>query len=175
MITRRVVGSVAVFVLVVVGAVGIWMTVEANSDPPDPVAAARTSFPDLEHASAEPTLPSLNIMHPIPGKVVEAAGPFDDRFHFERLRFDGTTVSGTADITSDVSELLEFEALAGFYDRTGALVGTARYVHHLDATHSDHAPEENADQAHAFEIRVPQQLKGVAVAAAVGVPILVNE
>ncbi|WP_344814367.1 hypothetical protein [Microlunatus aurantiacus] len=147
----------------------------SEDDLGDPQAAARTTFPDLPPASGDPTLPSLTTLRPAPGTVAEAPGPFDDRFHFEQLSFDGTTLSGAATITSDVSAVLEFEALAGFYNRNGTLIGTARYVYHLDGSSDDHDQEGAADQTHAFRIQVPPELKGVAVAAAVGVPVLVNE
>jgi len=140
----------------------------------DPQAAARTSFPDLVPATGEPTLPGLAALSPAPGSAAQVPGPFDDRFRLEGLAFDGTAVTGTVVVTSDVSDLLELEVLAGFYDRDGTLVGTAREVHHLDESTvaPDHVgpPEED----YRFEIAVPEEVDG-AVAAAVGVPVLVNE
>ena len=157
----------------------VWWRVAAGPAP-DPQAAARTSFPDLAPATGPPSLPSLESAEPRRGTVVQAAGPFDDRFVLRDLVFDGTSVRGTAEITSDVSELLEFEALAGFYDADGKLIGTARYVHHLDhgAGHEEegHAHEGGTPGVReTFRIEVPKQLRGTAVAAAVGVPVLVNE
>jgi len=141
----------------------------------DPATAARTSFPDLPAASGEPTLPSLSTVKPARGKVVQAEGPFDDRFQLDGLRFDGSEVTGTATITSDVSEILEFEALAGFYDQAGELRGTGRYVHHLEGDHGHEEEGGTPDETQDFTIAVPANLKGVAVSAAVGVPVLVNE
>ena len=164
-----------VVVVVLLGAAGTWLAVRAVAGGGDPAAAARTTFPDLEPATAEPTLASLEALHPAPGTVAEAAGPFDDRFHFRRLRFDGRTVRGSTSITSDVSDILELEVLAGFYDADGALLGTAREVYHLDESQPEAEHEGVPDEARSFAIAVPEELRGDAVAAAVGVPVLVNE
>ena len=48
------------------------------------------------------------------------------------LRLDAAGVHGSATITSDVSDILELEVVAGFYDDQGRLLGTGRFVHHLD-------------------------------------------
>ena len=141
----------------------------------NPQAAARTSFPDLQPAGGPPTLASLGALDPAPGTVLQAAGPFDDRYRLQRLRFDGTTVSGQARITSDVSGILELEAVAGFYDRNGVLLATARDVYHLDESTVDPALGGVPEETHPFSIRVPAELKGRAVSAAVGIPVLVDE
>lgn len=163
-----------VLVLLATGAL-IWWRVAAGPAP-DPQAAARTAFPDLAPATGPPTLPSLETAAPRRGTVVQAAGPFDDRFRLRDLAFDGTGVTGAAEVTSDVSELLEFEALAGFYDADGKLIGTGRYVYHLDGPHEEGGHEEGgSEQVHEFRIEVPPKLRRTAVAAAVGVPVLVHE
>ncbi|SDS99395.1 hypothetical protein SAMN04488543_2798 [Friedmanniella luteola] len=166
---------VAVLVVVVLAA-GAWWRWGNRGASADPQAAARTSFPDLTPATGDPILPSLAGLSPSAGEVVQAEGPFDNRFELDKLRFDGKKLTGTATITSDVSEILEFEALAGFYDRQGRLRGTARHVYHLDESKNDHAHEEGTpSEAHPFTIQVPKDLTDVAVSAAVGVPVLVNE
>ena len=168
--------ALVVVVVVVLGAAGLWWRLGGAGTAGDPQAAARTSFPDLTPATGEPELPSLAGLSPAPGEVVQAEGPFDDRFQLQELRFNGKLVTGTATITSDVSEILEFEALAGLYDRSGRLRGTARYVYHFDEDEVGHAHGEGApDEAHPFSITVPENLADVAVSAAVGVPVLVNE
>lgn len=172
--SKRLLIAVAVAVVVLLGATGLWLRFGTGGSS-DPQAAAQTSFPDLTPATGEPTLPSLVELRPAPGSVVQAAGPFDDRFDLTGLVFDGRTVKGTATITSDVSELLEFEAQAGFYDRDGALIGTARHSHHLGAHTHDESEEGTPELAEEFSIEVPEPLRGTAVAAAVGVPVLVNE
>lgn len=173
---NRLIVLIAVLVVVVLGAAGAWWRLGSSGASADPQAAARTSFPDLTPATGEPMLPSLATLSPAAGKVVQAEGPFDNRFELQQLRFNGTQLTGTATITSDVSEILEFEALAGFYDRKGQLRGTARHVYHLDESKSDHAHDEGTpDEAHPFTIQVPKDLADVAVSAAVGVPVLVNE
>ena len=179
--------AVTLAVLAVVafaGALAIGLTV-SRSDPLTPTtAAARTTFPGLEPVAAEPTLPGLASVAPSAGQVVQAPGPFDDRFALSDLRFDGATLYGVATVTSDVSELLELEAVAGFYDDQGRLVGTGRFVHHLGAAHGhDEAGHEDdghdaaglPNEVQAFDIPVPPEAQGRAVSAAVGVPVLVNE
>ena len=152
-----------------------------DSEPSAPApAAARTEFPGLEPAAAEPTLPGLASAAPSPGEVVQVPGPFDDRFVLSDLRFDGEALHGVATVTSDVSEILEFEALAGFFDDRGRLLATAPFVHHLAEGHGhDEAGHEDAagspGEVQEFDIPVPPEAQGHAVSAAVGVPVLVNE
>ncbi|MFC8501756.1 hypothetical protein ACFUC1_05320 [Pedococcus sp. NPDC057267] len=140
-------------------------------------AVARTSFPGLVAASAEPRLASLGRLTPAKGQVVQAPGPFDERFSMRDLTFNGSSVSGSATITSDVSDILELEALAGFYDADGHLVGTARFTYHHDesAGHPDLSAGHTPNELEKFSIAVPANVRGDAVAAAVGVSVLVNE
>jgi hypothetical protein len=100
-------------------------------------------------------------------------GPFDDRFVVEGLAFDGQAATGAVRITSDVSELLELQVLAGFYDDGGNFLGTARFVHHLGSDGHEHAGP--SDEGEVFTIPVPDELKSRAASAAVGIPVLVNE
>ena len=90
------------------------------------------------------------------------------------LRFDGQALHAEATVTTDVSDILEFVALAGFYDGKGTLIGTNRYTFHLDETH-DQTHSGPPGEAKAFAITVPTPLRGRAVSAAVGVAVLVNE
>jgi hypothetical protein len=140
---------------------------------PDPTTAARVSFPGLVARTGEPTLPGLNAVKPKPGTVTRVTGPFDDRFTMQKLAFDTSKVSGRVSITSDVSDILELEVLAGFYDAGGKLLGTNRFVHHLvDETHGHTGPPS---EVQGFSIAVPLALRDRAVSASVGVPVLVNE
>ena len=102
---------------------------------------------------------------------MQAAGPFDDRFVLERPLFDGRSVTATVRITSDVSDLLELQVLAGFYDRAGTLLGTGVAEEHSGGEEHAGPPE----QSHHVRIPVPPELAGRAAAAAVGVTVLVNE
>lgn len=170
---RTAVVALVAALLVALAATGVWLRLgEQNVSGP---TGAKTSFPDLTPASGDPQLPSLAALHPKAGTVVPAAGPFDDRFTLSELQFDGKAVSGKALITSDVSDVLEFEALAGFYDGDGVLLGTARHSYHLDETAGHPEHEGPPDEAQSFTIAVPADLTGRAVSAAVGVPVLVNE
>jgi hypothetical protein len=138
-----------------------------------PAAAAKTTFPGLASAEGEPDLQGLRTTRPSPGQILEIQGAFDDRLEFEGLAFDGEAATGSVKVTSDVSDLLELQVLAGFYDDSGNLLGTARFVHHLGAEgHGHSGPSDDGEE---FSIPVPAELKPRAVSAAVGVPVLVNE
>jgi len=55
-------------------------------------------------------------------------------------------------------------------------VGTARFDHHLDESAAEHEEHTGPPaELERFVIPVPGELRGNAVAAAVGVPVLVNE
>jgi len=133
----------------------------------------KRSLPGLAAPTGEPVLPSITAAHPAPGAVVVAEGPFDDRFTLTRLRLDRTRVTGVVTVTSDVSELLELQVLAGFYDRRGRLLGTNRYVRPGHAHHDGQAGA--APEVAPFSVAVPRGLRARVVSAAVGVPVLVNE
>ncbi|MCW3839854.1 hypothetical protein ONA70_07055 [Micromonospora yasonensis] len=139
---------------------------------PAPAAAVKTAFPGLTPASGEPTLDGLSQQHPAPGTVATVPGPFDDRFDFADLTLNRDAVSGSIKVTSDVSEILELQVIAGLYDSNGQLLHTGRFVYHRTEDGHDHqAPEE----LETFSIALPSQLHGRVASAAVGVPVLVNE
>ena len=138
-----------------------------------PAAAAKTTFPGLAAAEGEPDLNGLRTVRPSRGQVLQVTGPFDDRFVLESLAFDGQAATGAVRITSDVSDLLELQILAGFYDDRGNLLGTARFVHHLGS--EGHGHTGLAEEGEEFSIPVPDDLEAPAVSAAVGIPVLVNE
>ena len=166
------VSGLALSGLIVWGVNAAVRTAHAPSAPPFAVA---TTLPGLAAPTGEPQLASIARIHPTAGAVVPAAGPFDDRFLLQDLRFDGAQVSGIVDVTSDVSEVLELQVLAGFYDVNGALLGTDRFVHHLtDDGGTD--PTTGTPQEHTvFSIAVPAGFAGRAVSVSLGVPVLVNE
>ena len=143
--------------------------VEASAEP----TGARTSLPGLVPARGEPDLPGLVTARPAYGAVARLAGPFDDRFRLSRLDYASGRVSGVLTVTSDVSELLELQVLAGFYDGDGRLLGTGRFVHHLDGHHEHAGADPHAIER--FAIVAPRRIQPRAVSAAVGVPVLVNE
>lgn len=141
----------------------------------DPAGAAVTEFADLEPASRDVTLPGLDTASPAPGSVGQVVGPFDDRFTLTRLAVSDGVVTGRLRVTSDVSELLELEVVAGFYDRDGRFLGTGRAVHHLDEG-AGHANEEGPpSETELFEITAAPRFADRVSAAVVGVPVLVNE
>jgi hypothetical protein len=136
-------------------------------------SGARTKLAGLTPPSGEPLLPGLATTHPAPGAIARLPGPFDERFTWSRLRLSDTGISGTVTITSDVSDVLELQVLAGFYDRNGRLLGSRRFVHHavIHDEGSGTVPNETQD----FAVALPPEWADRAVSAAVGVPVLVNE
>ena len=137
-------------------------------------SVAKTEFPGLTAPTGDAQLLSIARLAPAAGTVQLAKGPFDDRFEVNDLAFDGVTVSGSVLVTSDVSEVINLEVVAGFYDSTGALIGEGRFV-----LESEHGKTEGTaklpDESVAFRIDVPAVIAGQASSAAIGVPVLVNE
>lgn len=171
LITGLVAACLAVVVSVVV--LGGQSPASSASAANDPMAAVKTSSPGLAPAEGEPDLASFQTTRPSPGQVLQAQGPFDDRLVLESLSLDGQAVTGAVRITSDVSDLLELQVLAGFYDESGTLLGTARFEHHLGSKgHNDAGPPAEREE---FSIALPDEFKAKTVSAAVGVPVLVNE
>ncbi|WP_258804404.1 hypothetical protein [Pseudarthrobacter sp. NS4] len=162
--------SVAVLAYVVLGGRG---SAPVPGDDVPPAAAAKTTFPGLPAAEGEPDLAELQAVRPSPGQILQVQGPFDDRFVFENSGFDGSSATGAIRVTSDASELLELQVLAGFYDDRGNFLGSARFVHHLGSEDHNHSGPSEEDEE--FNIPVPADLRARAVSAAVGVPVLVNE
>lgn len=141
-----------------------------ESAAPATAPTVQTSFTGLPTPTGDPELVGLATAHPSPGKVAWVKGPFDDRFHISHARFNGSALRGEVDITSDVSTLLELQVLAGFYDAGGQYLGEGRWTLHSDDHDLGH-PDESVD----FVVKVPSAYAGKAVAAAAGVPVLVNE
>jgi hypothetical protein len=141
----------------------------------DPATVARTDLPGLEPATGEPELAGIDTASPAPGEVVQVTGPFDDRFTTDHLTVADGAVSGRLLITSDVSDVLELQVLAGFYDEHGTFLGTGRVVYHLDegADHSEDAGPPSELQE--FHIVAPRRYADQVAAATIGVPVLVNE
>lgn len=138
-----------------------------------PAAVVRTSFPGLATPTGDPELPALATGAPRQGTVGRISGPFDDRFRLTALRFDGAAVTGRVGVTSDVSDILELQVLAGFYNHAGKLIGQGRFTYHLDEeTHHDTG---KPDEHRRFDIAVPASLQAQVRSVAVGVPVLVNE
>ena len=139
---------------------GLQRPAAAGQDPP---SGARTVLPGQIAATGEPTLPGFDTARPPAGTVARVAGPFDDRYTWSGLRLGGGRVRGDLTVTSDVSDLLELEVLVGFYDVAGH--------HTLHQDTGGGVPKESIRVV----VAVPHSLGTDSVAAAVGVPVLVNE
>lgn len=139
-----------------------------------PSGVVKTDLPDLTPATGEPEPDDIRTAPAAPRNVTVLPGPFDDRFTFSDLRFDGSAVSGKVTIISDVSDVRELQVLAGFYSANGTFLGEARFTRHLDEKQGtdDAVPPSEGEP---FQIAVPAKFRGQAKSASVGVPVLVNE
>jgi len=174
---RIALSTVAIAAAAILGGGTSWALTGPDASHPAPVAdsttAARTTLPGLAAATGDPTLPGLKSAAPHPGAVVQLSGPFDDRLTLSRLTLSSGTVTATLRVTSDVSDLLELQVLAGFYDRHGAFLGAGRFTHHQgEVGHAHTGPPNEVEH---IRITAPPKIRGRVASAAVGVPVLVNE
>lgn len=169
------VSAAAILVAGVGAAIAVSNSASDGDTASAPGPAVILNLPGLTPAAGEPQLASVTQARPEPGTAVLAAGPFDDRFEVEELTFVGGAVTGTIHITSDVSEVLELQVIAGFYDANGEYLGTGSFVLPETEEGEAHAHAGAPEQHHAFVVAVPENLVDRAVSAAIGVPILVNE
>ncbi|MBG6106845.1 hypothetical protein [Frigoribacterium sp. CG_9.8] len=169
--------AIAAAAVVIAGSIAIGVTTMSRSDAttPLPTNAVKMTLPGLAAASGAPELTSIRLLHPRPGEVRQAAGPFDDRLALDGLAFDGTTVRGSLRVTSDVSAVLDLEVIAGFYDAGGAFLGIERFVYH--AVHDGPTDPVTGTPVESipFQATVPAEFAGRTASASVGVPVLVNE
>lgn len=137
------------------------------------------------------------------GRAVLLDGPFNDRLRVHDLAFSAgerATASGSLEVVSDVSELLALEVEVAFLDAAGkevarereVLVSGAVHAHAEEPSGRDNAaghdapgheepghdepgheePEHDEELTRKFSVRTDAP---GAVAAAVSVPVLVNE
>jgi hypothetical protein len=124
---------VAALAAATVGGAATWAL--AGDDPAGaagrlPEAVVQTSFPDLAPVAAAPRLEGLRDTHPRVGSVARVAGPFDDRIEIGGLELHDGGLTGRVRVTSDVSDVLELQVVAGFYDLAGRYLGSGRFIHH---------------------------------------------
>ena len=166
-INKAAVIASALMTCTVVGIVAVSLAAPPSA--PDPAAttheAVMRHLPGLVPADGEPTLPGLADAAPAAGTVGRVDGPFDARIDLATDAFDGRAVSGTVTVTSDVSDILELEVLAGFYDASGRLLGSATWVAEASDHHGTESGGTAADQAGAppvetvrFSVEVPSGL-----------------
>lgn len=138
--------------------------------------------PSVDTYAGEPTprtapAAARTLARPLPaGTVRLAAGPFNDRFVVRGLRWHQSgrpSVTGTLDVTSDVSELLALTVSASFYDARGRVLGTTS--HRMAPPAHEEAHPIGADLNRApFRLTAPPAA-AQATAAVLSVPVLVNE
>ena len=86
-----------------------------------------------------------------------------------------STVTGTLDVNSDVSERLALTITADFYNASGRLVGAQSY-HFTPPAHAAEPHPIGADLNQApFTLKAPPSAAKEATAALLSVPSLVNE
>ncbi len=146
-----------------------------QDDPQVAAGGARTRLTEPAVATGDPEPAGLRTARPTAGRVVRLAGPFDDRYRLRdvRLATERGAVSGTLRVTSDVSDLLELQVVAGFYDRQGRYLGLGRFTHHLEE--GGHTHEGPPSETEAFTVRAPAGVRDRVASASLGVPVLVNE
>lgn len=140
---------------------------EAPSAVPDRSTAAVIELPGLVPATGDPVLPGFATAHPAPGTTARVAGPFDDRFDIVDERVAGGTATGVLTVTSDVSEIIDLQVVVAFYDRAGVLLGTGTWEKHGEGA--------KPDEVVSYTVTAPTSYRSRVSAAAVGVPVLVNE
>lgn len=175
MMTRKIwtaVAAVGVVGAIAAGTLGVSALALADRTDTSPLAV-QSSFPGLPTPSEAPGLASLSDVHPTPGDIAEAKGPFDDRFEFRDVAVADGAVTGAVVVTSDVSDVLDLEVVAGFYSSDGRLIGSDRFVHHL----VEHGEESGAppNERQEFRIAIPAGLAERVASYSVSVPVLVNE
>ena len=141
----------------------------------DPTSAAVTTFSGLAAPSGDALLLGLDTAAPTPGAVVQVPGPFDDRFTLDELAVHDGVVTGDLTVTSDVSELLELEVQVAFYDDDGRFLGSASSVRHHDESQGHEEAGPPPEESEPFRVVAPRRFADRVSAAAVGVPVLVNE
>ena len=140
---------------------------DGRSDVPDRKTAAVTSLPGRVAPAGDTTLPGITTSRPAPGTVVQVGGPFVDRFRISSLRIGRGVVTGVLTVTSDVSEVIDLQVQVGFYDASGAFLGTATYEKHGEGARPDEVVR--------FTVAAPAGVRARVASAAMGVPVLVNE
>ena len=108
---------------------------------------------------------------PAPGTVTVVPGPFSDRLRLTETHLTGSSVVARLRVTSDVSELIDLELSAAFYDAAGHLLGTGRAVYAEGDGGTGKPAAENAGVV----LTVVWKGPGKPVSARLSVPTLVNE
>ncbi len=135
--------------------------------PPDPATAVRFSLPGLVAGAGDPVLSGFTETAPARGRLAQVSGPFDDRFTLSETTLTNGTARGVVTVTSDVSEVIDLQVQVGFYDADGSLLGTGIWEKHGEGSHPDEVAR--------FTVTAPPTYRDRVAAAAVGVPVLVNE
>jgi len=108
------------------------------------------------------------------GTVALAPGPFLDRVRLTALHLGPTAVTGTLDVTSDVSEIITLEVSVAFYDGAGTLLGSSSQLFSTADTEPFHTTSGVVGLP--LTVPVPAQVTaGSPRSAVLGIPVLVNE
>lgn len=138
---------------------------------PDPQSVVKTDL-GLPTPTGDPDLAGLQEIGPAAGTVGRLKGPFDDRFEAGKVTLAKNALRGSIVVTSDVSELLGMQVQAGFYDKTGAFLGSGRWDLETEGhSHEQHHPGEDQH----FTVEIPAEIRDQVASANWGVTVLVNE
>ncbi len=160
-------GSASVGVAAGLTVVLLHGSAPAAVPPRDPGPVIATALPGLVAPTDDPVLTGFASARPRAHTVAQVSGPFDDRFTLTRTRLVRGTASGVVTVTSDVSEVIDLQVQVGFYDAAGHLLGTGAWDKHGEGARPDEVVR--------FSVTAPSSYRSRVVAAAVGVPVLVNE
>ncbi len=157
---------------------GLVLVLQAGSPaepaPVDLSSAVRTTLPGLDDPGNDPGL-RFPARATVAG-VGRVAGPFDDRFRLTGLQLTPTGVAGRIEVTSDVSDLLELQVEAAFYDAAGRRLGQASYLRHTtQETLEAHDTGQDPAETVRWRVAAPDRYADRVASVLVGVPVLVNE
>lgn len=184
---RRRLGA-AVLALVLLSTAGVVLALSLRDDPSSDARVATgldsaSLVPEIDPVDATALHPRRLVPAPRTGAVSRLAGPFDDSLRLDGLTMDSSagTLTGTATVLDEVSELIVLELQAAWYDVDGLLLGTSR-------TALDHEDAEALEAAHdageggaghesgmPFTLTAPVELRDRAVSAQLYALVLVNE
>ncbi|MGW0885090.1 hypothetical protein [Streptomyces sp. NPDC002671] len=150
-----------------------------SDHPGDPKPRASAAGVALPAPRTEPAPAPTLSPAPRKGEVRIEDGPFTDRLRLKSLTLtDKPAVTGHLVITSDVSDVLALELRAAYYDSHGRLLGTGTFQYQEEGEDAQGNEQHKGPRAagDGIDFTVPaKHLTGTPAAAAVSIPVLVNE
>lgn len=175
---------VVVAVAVVLLAVSAFAVTTLRGDPPvDRVAASLDTsslVPQIEPVDATTLHPRRLVPAPRAGEVLRLAGPFDESLRLDELTLEPSagTLTGTARVLDEVSELIVLELQVAWYDQDGVLLDTSSTElgrEDAEASESVHEAGGDHDSGMPFTLSAPAEVRDRVASGQVYVLVLVNE